>query len=153
MPAVTVCLSTYPTITTQRLCCSGSAAGIVFGVHVTDPIVNFVYKYNRCVYYDVFRFFCCNRQQQHAVRVIYTANREDSSSIDVPQLVGGSWRCHPLPIVSPRTLLRISREATLSVHYYQVLRTRKRAKETHSSSVFGTQQLRQRSSSATTASN
>ena len=42
-------LSTFPTIT-QRLCCSGSATGIVFGMHVTDPILNFVR--NRCMYYD-----------------------------------------------------------------------------------------------------
>ena len=34
-------LSTFPTIT-QRLCCSGSATGIVFGMYVTDPILNFV---------------------------------------------------------------------------------------------------------------
>ena len=40
----------YPTITTQRLCCSGSATGIVFGMYVTDPILNFVC--NRFMCYD-----------------------------------------------------------------------------------------------------
>ena len=47
---VTVCLSMYPTITTQRLCCSGSATGIGFGMYVTDPVLNFVC--NGCMDYD-----------------------------------------------------------------------------------------------------
>ena len=37
----------------------------------------------------VYCFFCYNRQQ-HAVSVISTVSREDSSSIDLKQLVGGS---------------------------------------------------------------
>ena len=50
MLAVTVCLSMYPTITTHRPRCSGSATVIVFGMYVTDPILSFVC--NRCMYYD-----------------------------------------------------------------------------------------------------
>ena len=40
----------YPTITTQRLCCSGSTTGIILGIHVTDPILHFMC--NRCMYFD-----------------------------------------------------------------------------------------------------
>ena len=96
------------------------------------------------MYYDgiVYCFFCYNRQQQHAVSVIYTADREDSSSINMHLLVGGCWLSHCLPTVPPRTLLSNSRETTLSVHYYYV--QGKGRKKTHGSSVFGTQQLRQR---------
>ena len=73
----------YPTITTQRLRCSGSATGIVFGMYVTDPILNFV-RNNRCMYTTVYGvFFCYNRQQQHAVSVISTVSREDSSSTNL----------------------------------------------------------------------
>ena len=76
-------LSMYPTIITQRLRCSGSATGIVFGVYVTDPILNFVCN-NRCMYTTVYGvFFCYNRQQQHAVSVISTVSREDSSSTNL----------------------------------------------------------------------
>ena len=76
-------LSMYPTITTQRLRCSGSATGIVFGMYVTDPILNFVCN-NRCMYTTVYGvFFCYNRQQQHAVSVISTVSREDSSSTNL----------------------------------------------------------------------
>ena len=32
----------YATITTQRLCCSGSVTGVILGIYVTDPILNFV---------------------------------------------------------------------------------------------------------------
>ena len=81
----------YLTITTHRLCCSGSATGIVFRMYVTDPIL-------LCVLTDVcattvYCFLYYNRQQQqqqHAVSVIYTASREDSSSTNLQQLVGGS---------------------------------------------------------------
>ena len=92
MLAVTVCLSMYPTITTQRLCCSGSATGIVFGMYVTDPILNFVC--NRFMCYDGILLILLQQadQQQHAVSVIYTASRESCSSTNLQQLVfiGGS---------------------------------------------------------------
>ena len=83
----------YPTITTKRLCCSGSATGIVFGVYVTDPILNFVC--NRCITTTVYCFFCYKRQQQHSSNItsviyIFTASREDNSSTNLQQLVGGS---------------------------------------------------------------
>ena len=86
MPAVTVRLSTYPTITTQRLCCSGSAAGIVFAMYVTDPILQIVCDI--CMYYDGILFLLL--QQAAAAAVIYTTSREDSSRTNLPQLVGGS---------------------------------------------------------------
>ena len=61
-------LSMYPTITTQRLCCSGSATGIVFGMYATDPILNFLRKTtDACTCTTVYGVFCYNRQQQHAV--------------------------------------------------------------------------------------
>ena len=91
MLAVTVCLSMYPTITTQRLCCSGSATGIVFGMYVTDPILNFDVT-DICTT-TVYCFLCYSRRQQqqhHAVSVIYTASREDSSITNLQQLVRGS---------------------------------------------------------------
>ena len=54
MLAVTVCLIYVPdhhaATIMQRLCCSGSATGIVFGMYVTDPILNFVC--NGCMYCD-----------------------------------------------------------------------------------------------------
>ena len=85
MLAVTVCLSIYTNITTKRLCCSGSATGIVFGMYVADPIINFVR--DRCMYYDGILLLLL---QQAAAAVIYTASREDSSSNNLQQLVGGS---------------------------------------------------------------
>ena len=75
----------YPTIPTQRPCCSGSATGIVSGMYVTDPILIFVF--NRCMYYDGILLLLL---QQAAAAVIYTASREDSSSNNLQQLVGGS---------------------------------------------------------------
>ena len=50
MLAVPDCQSMYPTITTQRLCCSGSATEIGFGMYVTDPVLNLVC--NGCMDYD-----------------------------------------------------------------------------------------------------
>ena len=57
-------LSMYPTITTQRLCCSVSAAGIVFGTYATDPILKFVRRTtDACSYTTVYGVFCYNREQ------------------------------------------------------------------------------------------
>ena len=67
----------YPTTTTHRLCCSGSAAGIVFGafylVYVIDPVLNLC---DRCYYGTLLLLL----QAAAAVRVSFTTSREGSSS-------------------------------------------------------------------------
>ena len=85
-------LSMYPTITTQRLCCLGSATGLVFGMYVTDPIPNFGCN-NRYVctprYTASFSAATGSSSSMQSV-VISTASREDNRSTNLQQLVGGS---------------------------------------------------------------
>ena len=72
------------------------AASLLFGQRYRDFFMYACYRSHSklCVLTDVrtttVYCFCYNRQQQHALGVIYTASREDSISANLQQLIDGS---------------------------------------------------------------